>query len=107
MTRTTNPTDREALSRRVADVLLHPLDHPTDVISEALSTVTGLADLLASHGDMAAFHGHSIEPTHIRGAASAITHQIKVIGALVEHLAEEARMLRRLAGETNTGEVAP
>ena len=96
---TRRPSDHEALSQRVAEAVFHLFNNPADLISQSISTVSGLADLLASHGDMAAFHGHSVEPEHIRSAASAIHRECRLIGALAEHLAEEARTLRRLIAE--------
>lgn len=92
----TNPNAHESLSRRIAEAVLHPLDHPTDIASESLAIVTGLADLLACHADQGAFHGHSIDPAQIRSAAAAIHRECRLLGALVEHIAEEARTLRRL-----------
>lgn len=104
----TTPIEREDLAQRVLDALLGNNPYVTDSISEALSTVTGLADLLAQHGDMTAFYGHSVAPDQIRGAASAILYQVKLISALVEHLgAENRRLLRALEGTGPTGEVAP
>ena len=87
----TNPIDREALARRIGEALLPPHINTLDLVTEAASTVVGLADLLASHGAEADCHGFTVSGEQLSGAASAIHHQAKLIRAVVEHLEAERR----------------